>query len=202
MFNIGIDFDNTIVNYDESFYELALEKGLITKGINNTKYAVRNFLREKGKDEDFSLLQGEIYGPRILKAQPADSSIKVIREMIKLGLNVFIISHKTKVPYKGPKFDLHYSARDWLSFYSFLSPHGANLKEDQIFFKTSKQEKINKIHDLKCDFFIDDLPEILDLVNPDVKKILYNNPKIPINSSYDFTSTNWELIGKYIFSFL
>ena len=52
--NIGIDFDNTLVNYDRSFYELAIEKELIPPSLEKSKYAVRSFLRERGKDEKFS----------------------------------------------------------------------------------------------------------------------------------------------------
>ncbi len=34
---IGIDFDNTIVNYDDLFYQAALEKRMITSGIEISK---------------------------------------------------------------------------------------------------------------------------------------------------------------------
>ena len=57
MFNVGIDFDNTLVNYDKSFYELAYEKKLIPLGLEKSKNAVRKFLRDKGKDDHFTLLQ-------------------------------------------------------------------------------------------------------------------------------------------------
>ena len=94
MFNVGIDFDNTLVNYDRSFYDLAYEKDLIPLGLEKSKNAVRKFLRDKGKDEYFSLLQGEIYGPKILKAKPAKGCIKAIQSMQKSGFNIFIVSHK------------------------------------------------------------------------------------------------------------
>lgn len=202
MFNIGIDFDNTLVNYDTSFYELALEKGLISSSLEKSKNAVRNFLREQDKDNDFTLLQGEIYGPRILKSKPAHSAIKTIKRMQKWGFNVFIVSHKTRYPYKGPKFDLHESARNWLDYYSFLSFDGANIPEDKIFFNTSKNEKIDKVHNIKCDFFIDDLPEILDLINPNIKKILFNNSYPQFKSKYDFVSNDWDLIGEFLYQSL
>ena len=202
MFNIGIDFDNTLVNYDTSFYELALEKGLICSDLQKSKNAVRNSLREQDKDNEFTLLQGEIYGPRILESKPAHSAIKTIKKIQECGFNVFIVSHKTRYPYKGPKFDLHESARKWLDYYSFLSFDGANIAEDKIFFNTSKIEKIDKVHNLKCDFFIDDLPEILDLIMPDIKKILFNKSYPEFESKYDFVSTDWNLIGEFLYKFL
>ena len=202
MFNIGIDFDNTLVNYDRSFYELAIEKELIPPNLEKSKYAVRSFLRERGKDEKFSFLQGEIYGPRILNAEPSKGCIRAIRQLNKFGFNVFIVSHKTLFPYKGPKFNLHDSARKWLEHNSFFSSNGANLKMDKIFFNKTKQEKIEKLHSLKCDFFIDDLPEILDLINNDVKKILYSKSCEKFASKYDFVSNEWDLISRYLCKFI
>ena len=202
MFNVGIDFDNTLVNYDRSFYDLAYEKDLIPLGLEKSKNAVRKFLRDKGKDEYFSLLQGEIYGPKILKAKPAKGCIKAIQSMQKSGFNIFIVSHKTRFPYKGPKFDLHDSAEKWLDYYSFFSLDGANINKDNIFFNASKDEKIDKLHNLNCNFFIDDLPEILDLINNDVKKILYNNFYKKFKLKYDFVTNEWDLINKYLNQFL
>ena len=59
---IGLDFDNTLVCYDKLFHKTALERGLIDKSIPRNKIAIRDYLRSKDKDEEFTLLQGEIYG--------------------------------------------------------------------------------------------------------------------------------------------
>ena len=202
MFNVGIDFDNTLVNYDKSFYDLAIEKKLVPVSLPKSKNAVRNFLKENGKEKEFTIMQGEIYGPRILQAQPSQGSIKAIQAMHKLGFNVFIVSHKTRFPYEGPKFDLHDSARKWLNHFSFSSSIGANINQKNIFFNESKEEKIEKLHNLKCDFFIDDLPEILDLINNTVRKILYSRNYEKFKSKYDFVSNDWQLIEKYLYGFL
>ena len=69
MFNIGIDFDNTLVHYDKVFYDIALKEGLIDSNIEKSKIAVRNYLVNKGKESLFTKLQGEVYGLNIL-AQP------------------------------------------------------------------------------------------------------------------------------------
>ena len=62
---LGLDFDNTLVRYDKLFHRLALEKGLIEHTIKKDKKAIRDYLREKGQDNEFTLLQGEVYGGRI-----------------------------------------------------------------------------------------------------------------------------------------
>ena len=69
---LGLDFDNTLVRYDKLFHQLALEKNLIEQIVPANKTAIRDYLREQGKEEQFTLLQGEVYGPRILEAEPAE----------------------------------------------------------------------------------------------------------------------------------
>ena len=96
---------------------------------------------------------------------------------------------------------MHDSAEKWLDHYSF-SLDGANIDKDKIFFNASMDEKINKLHNLNCDFFIDDLPEILDLINNDVKKILYSNLYKKFKLKYDFVTNEWDLINKYLNQFL
>ena len=44
---LGIDFDNTLVNYDNLFHKVAVEKGLIKYSLPANKIAIRDYLREK-----------------------------------------------------------------------------------------------------------------------------------------------------------
>ena len=60
---IGIDFDNTIVCYDGVFYETAVERKMI--GCDSqcrSKEQVRDYLRGIGKEDQWTLLQGYVYG--------------------------------------------------------------------------------------------------------------------------------------------
>ena len=41
MINIGLDLDNTIINYSETFYEVALEKKLIPKNFSKNFFQVQ-----------------------------------------------------------------------------------------------------------------------------------------------------------------
>ena len=56
-------------------------------------------------------------------------------------MRVYIISHKTKYPYIGEKYDLHKAAKKWLRHYLFLSPKGAKISEENVFFNVSKVKK-------------------------------------------------------------
>lgn len=198
MFKVGIDFDNTIVQYDELFYNLALEKNLINSNVPKNKIDIRNYLRSIGKDNEFTLLQGEVYGARIKDAEPAFKCIETIKKFIKNNIEVFIISHKTKYPYAGEKYNLHNAARDWLNYYSFFQSSGAGLNKNKVFFNLTKEEKIKKIHEVGCDFFIDDLPEILDLLDENISKILYNPKLFRHKVLYDLDAANWQIIGDFI----
>ena len=51
---IGLDFDNTLVCYDNLFYEIAVRKNLIPKEIEKTKNAVRNYLKLSDKENIFT----------------------------------------------------------------------------------------------------------------------------------------------------
>ena len=55
---LGLDFDNTIVQYDSLFYKLGLEKGLIDESVDPLKNKIRDFLRGKGQEEELDV-QGD-----------------------------------------------------------------------------------------------------------------------------------------------
>ena len=62
---IGIDFDNTIACYDGVFHTAALERGLIPANLGRDKNSVRDHLNGAGRNDDFTELQGYIYGARM-----------------------------------------------------------------------------------------------------------------------------------------
>ena len=67
---IGIDFDNTIVCYDEAFHASAVEKKLIPPSTPRSKSAVRDYLRRIGNEAAWTELQGYMYGSRMELASP------------------------------------------------------------------------------------------------------------------------------------
>ena len=48
---IGLDFDNTLISYDQLFFTCALEDGLIPASLSADKMAVRDHLRESGRED-------------------------------------------------------------------------------------------------------------------------------------------------------
>ncbi len=176
---LGLDFDNTLVCYDQLFYQIALEKGLIEKTIPAKKVAIRDSLRSRDMEDEFTILQGEVYGLHIIRAEPAEGMLKALEEIHKRGIKMVLVSHKTKTPYKGPKYDLHKAAKSWLSENNLLGASSIiNWTEKDLFFEETKVNKIKRINSCMCTHYVDDLQEILFELPSEVKKIHYNPDSI------------------------
>lgn len=173
MIRLGLDFDNTLISYDKLFHRVALDKGLISADIPKQKNAVRDSMRERGIEEEWTRLQGEVYGSRILEADPYPSMLATLMQLADKNITMCIVSHKTKFPYLGEPWDLHSAARGWLQKQGFLDSKGLAWSEGQIFFELTKQEKIARILSQGCTHYVDDLPEILDMLPAQVEKILF-----------------------------
>lgn len=154
---IGIDFDNTIACHDRSFHAAAVERGLIAPHVSPDKTSVRDTLRAAGKDADFTLLQGYVYGPGMDQAHPFPGLHDALRALRAAGHALVVVSHRTRVPFAGPSYDLHAAAR------AFLDRHGLSDPTliEAVWLETSKSDKLSRIAMLDCAAFIDDLPEIL-----------------------------------------
>ena len=174
MIKLGLDFDNTLTNYDYLFFKLALEKNLIPQNLEKNKLAVRKYLIDKNIEDQFTLLQGEVYGRRIEEAYQAEGMFSALKNIKKRGIKIVIVSHKSKYPFLGPKYDLHESALKWMEKNNFFSAKGLSLTENDIFFELTKESKVARIKSLGCSHFIDDLPEILKMIDSKINKIFYN----------------------------
>ena len=170
---LGIDFDNTLVRYDSLFHKLASEQKLISSSMPKDKRQIRDYLRMKGEEERFTLLQGEVYGNRIKEAEPAEGMLETLHVLSKYNIRMVIVSHKTQKPYMGPSYDLHKAAMSWLSKYEFFSENGLNWDKNNVYFLETKEDKIKCATMLGCTHFIDDLPEILEELPSEITKILY-----------------------------
>ena len=157
---IGVDFDNTIICYDAVFHRVALEQKLIPAGIRESKNSIRNYFCEIGQENKWTELQGHVYGTRMNEAILYPGVIDFFVTAMKKKWPIYIISHKTRYPYRGPQYDLHHAAREWLNANRFFESDYIGLKPEQVFFEQSIHEKIKKIEMMECSYFIDDLPEL------------------------------------------
>jgi hypothetical protein len=173
---VGLDFDNTIVRYDRLFHRAALDLGLIPPDLPMTKGRVRDYLREVDREDEWTKLQGYVYGARMREAEMFPGVMECLATCRKRGIEVFIISHKTTSPYLGPHYDLHQSARDWLKSHGFYDPGQTSLTPEHVFFELTKDAKLRRIGDTGCSVFLDDLPEFLaEPAFPDgVRRVLFD----------------------------
>ena len=58
---IGIDLDNTIINYDKTFFKIALKEKLITKNLYQDKEKIRNYVLSKKGLDKWRKLQSIVY---------------------------------------------------------------------------------------------------------------------------------------------
>jgi len=189
---VGFDFDNTLISYDKLFRLLALEGRLIPDDTKPEKNAVRDYLRLQGKEVVWTHLQGEVYGGRIQEAEPYPQMLATLSELAQKGIPMCIVSHKTRTPYLGEPWDLHAAAKSWLSKHGFFRGDFLDWKENQVFFELTKEEKVARIVSIGCTHFVDDLPEILEMLPDNIQKILFSpNLKVPINPTWQLM-TAWQ----------
>ena len=171
---LGLDFDNTIVQYDMLFYRIAIDRGLIRKSLPANKNVIRDYLRKNMMEDEFTRMQGEVYGPMSTYAEPSDGMLKTLKELKAAGIKLCIISHKTRFPYMGEKYDLHLAALKWLEKHGFLDTIGLGMQRSDIYFEKTKYDKAKRVEHTGCDYYIDDLPEVLSLIEGKTKKLLYD----------------------------
>src|SRR5271170_5679937 len=100
---IGIDFDNTLIDYDRVFVAAAWQRGLIGPEVAGTKRAVRDAIRRLPDGElTWQRLQGHVYGAGIGGAVPFAGAADFLRRCAAKGAAVFIVSHKTRYGHEDP----------------------------------------------------------------------------------------------------
>lgn len=197
---VGLDFDNTIVCYDRLFHRLARERGLIPDTVPQTKSAVRDYLRSIDRENDWTEMQGVGYGPRISDAEPFPGALDFLKLCKSNGIRVAVISHKTKHPYLGEKYDLHEAAHTFLTRHGFYRTSDTGLSPLSVWLELTKQDKLDRIGSLGCDVFVDDLPEFLgeESFPSRPRKVLFD-PANACSDSADHTRVkSWSEIATLV----
>jgi hypothetical protein len=201
---IGIDFDNTIITYDEVFRAQAQAQGLIAKSFDGSKQAVRDAIRLLPEGElTWQKLQGQVYGRGIVEACLCEGVDRFLRRCRAEGADVFIVSHKTEFGHYDPaRINLRTAALDWMTARGFFRADGYGLAAGNVFFEGTRAEKLARIETLDCTYFIDDLEEVLDdpAFPTGVKRILYSDnqgsgPAVPY-----IVCPTWLAIEHHVFA--
>jgi hypothetical protein len=162
--HIGLDLDNTIIDYDEAFIGVGAELGFWPSGIDlRNKENIKAYLR-KGThgDQDWMRLQGQVYGRYIERAQLCSGVLAFLSAVRKRGHRISIISHKTRYGhFDMTRVSLWDAALGWLEKRGFFVEQQFGIHRNDIHFLETREAKIAKIAEIDCDVFIDDLPEVL-----------------------------------------
>ena len=186
---VGIDLDNTIINYSKVFLKICNKYNLkINK--ENPKVKLKNYIRKNISKEKWTEIQGKVYGKEILTANIFQNFNSFIRFAKRNNIDVTIISHKSKYPILGKKINLHLKALQFLKKKINLKL----IKNKNIYFETSMKNKIEKIKECECDYFIDDLLEVFKN-----KKFPKTTEKLLFKDKYINTKNfnNWNEIIKF-----
>ena len=175
---IGIDFDNTITRYDTLFHEVAQKEGFISeKWDGSGKTELRNHLRRQVDGEkNWMKLQGLVYGKYMHSAAMMPGFGNFLMSCKERNFQVYIVSHKTEYGHFDlEKISLRSEALKWMEERKIFDPGYFGINREDVFFADTREEKVNMITHLNCDWFIDDLPEVFDEKHFPVstKKILF-----------------------------
>lgn len=193
---VGVDFDNTLVCYDNLFHALAVERGLVDPETPASKTVIRDRLRAAGIEAAWTELQGIAYGPAILRAEPYPGARRFLQACRDAGVRVAIVSHKTKHPFLGDAHDLHAAAYAWLEANGMIGP----VAPDDVYFELTKAAKIARVASLGCRVFVDDLPELLlDAAFPTgVSRILFDPLGLHDGGSELQAAAGWNEVERLV----
>jgi len=200
--NIGVDFDNTIADYDLVFEEVAVEMGFLDGRNILSKTEVKNaIISQNDGDINWQRLQGQIYGKYMHKASIYPGFIEFLLLAKIRGCKISIVSHKSEFGhFDDNKISLRTEALKWIINNKLIDSGLYKLKEKDIYFETTREEKIQRIIKLGCNLFIDDLEEVFNekFFPVEVDKYLFD----PLNkkkNTENFTTINsWRSITKLI----
>jgi len=176
---IGLDLDNTLVAYDQAFLAVGKAEGLLPPEFAGGKAAVKALLLAERPDRrSWEALQGQVYGRRLDQAVLYPGVAEFLARCRAEAAALAIVSHKTLLAHHDPLgTNLHEAALAWLERQGFFAASGFGLKEENVFFEATREDKVRRISALGCDVFIDDLPEVLAhaLLPRRCRKILFSS---------------------------
>jgi len=200
---IGIDFDNTIAEYDDAFALAAREARLIDLPAPAGKREIRRAIRKLDDGErKWMRLQGEVYGKWMSRAVVCRGMGEFLRRCRRRpDVEIFIVSHKTEFGhFDGARVNLRDAARAWMEAHAFFSPDGFGIPARNLYFESTREAKLERISELRCSHFIDDLEEVLN--HPrfpvGVDRILFTNGGKPDAPGTCRVCGNWAEIEEVI----
>lgn len=156
---IGIDLDNTIIDYRNPLVKLVKindKKNNLNpnQSISRLKAAIKKNISEN----QWQSLQGKLYSKEIDNANIYKGFKNFLLFCSEKNISVEIVSHKTKFGHHDPKkINLRDKATSFLKNKEII---GKSIQK--IFFEDSIEKKVRRIITRDYDIFIDDLDKVLN----------------------------------------
>ena len=200
---VGLDFDNTLVCYDDVFLKAALENNLLAPHFFGNKQEIRDSIRLGAGETAWTKLQAEVYGRRMAEARMIEGAAQFIAACQKSAAPVNIVSHKTQYAAAEPGgADLHVVALAWMEANGFFRKDGLGLKRDDVFFEPTREAKCRRIAALNCTHFVDDLEEVFNEPSfpAGVQSFLLHRGDSPLPRGPFTVFANWNAITEAVFA--
>ena len=198
---IGLDFDNTIASYKSLFQEVCLDIDLIDETWNGTKKELRELIRQTPNGEKtWMRIQGKVYGEFMHRADLIYGVAIFLIKCKTRNIPVYIVSHKTEYGhFDEKKIPLREEALNWMDKKNLFNKEYSPINKEDVFFTSSREEKVEKIDKLGCTYFIDDLIEVFEEPKfpKDVDKILFSSDKENQKNGLKVFD-NWTDINEFI----
>jgi len=201
---IGVDFDNTLVSYDAVMRRVAVQQGLLASAARSGKRQIRDQVRQSVDGERaWQRLQSVVYGARIGEARLIDGVSRFFKRCKRSDIPVVIVSHKTEfAALDETGTNLRSAAMTWMERHGFFAADGLGLSGRDVYFESTRLGKLERIRQLRCTHFIDDLEDtFLEPSFPQhVEKILYYVPSRQRTALPGVRCVgNWQEIYDYFF---
>ncbi|MBL4865619.1 MAG: hypothetical protein JKY67_04505 [Pseudomonadales bacterium] len=156
---VGIDFENTMVDYDGLFYQLALERKDVdfdpSISLTNpapTKETLRDQLINNGLTHRWLELQKIVYGSRVLEAMPYTGLIRFLALCKEHSVECVLVCHHSPRVFKNANFNEMLLA--WLSKYGVSKYlHGQSLTE-KLYISSTQEDMAQLVSKLGCTHFV------------------------------------------------
>ena len=198
--HIGIDFDNTLIDYSRVFEFCAKQFTSAPKHVAEDKNALKTYLlSRKHGNTIWTQLQCRVYGQGIENAKFSRGVLQFLLVCKRKKIPVTIISHKSKTCAEGKHHDIRTPACLFLKRHQFYDKTG--VSKDNVFFEETRHEKLLRIKREKCTHFIDDLIDVFQAPTfpNNVTKILYGTNATG-NGKDVLAFGRWRDIKRYFFA--
>lgn len=192
---IGIDLDNTILDYSDAF-SLAARN---LKGLENIeslgKTEVKSLVIRSHGEEAWTALQGHVYSSVPLGVKVFEGFEPLLNSLNASGHTVSYMSHKSEKPISGPSVNLREPVTNFLYSKKLL---GQTMRGLSLHYFETKQEKIEAVNVEYFDYFIDDLLEIVAAIDTRRDPIHFGCECEPAGNHSHLGFENWPSISRFL----